>query len=299
MSNSQVITYDFDYSHPETVKEALESLRREGAKILAGGTDLLNMIKIARQEPQFLVYILGIKKLNFLKFEEGLTIGAATSLSEIDQDSRVKQQYPALSESIHSIGGTQIRNRATLAGNLCNASPAADSAPALIVLKAQVEISWKGEEGEIERRTILLEEFFTGPGETVLKPGELVTAILIPEASRSLGSAFKKIARVTLDIAKINCSVSLKREGDLSNQVRIALGSVAPTPVRARRVEEFLEGKKLNSALLAEAAKMATEDISPITDARSTEAYRKELASVLIRDTLTEAWKRSGGEIEK
>lgn len=299
MSNSQVIDYDFDYYQPQNIEEALEYLGREGAQVLAGGTDLLNTIKIAGQQPPSLVYIIGVKELDFIKFEKGLTIGATTLLSEIEKDDRIINQYPALAESIHSIGGTQIRNQATLAGNLCNASPGADSAPALITLKAQAEISWKSEEREIERKIIPLEKFFTGPGATILRPGELVTAILIPEAPPFAGSAFKKIARVKLDIAKINCSVYLTRDGDLCNQVRIVLGSVAPTPVRARRVEDFLEGKKLNLSLLTKATKRATEDISPITDVRSTEAYRRELVSVIIRDTLMKAWKRSGGEIEK
>ena len=293
MSNSQVINYDFDYYSPKTVEEALENLKAGGARILAGGTDLLNYIKTGEQRPEALVYILGIKELDFLKTEIGLKIGSAALLSKIEENELIKQKYPALYEAVNSIGGVQIRNMATLVGNLCTASPGADTAPPLIALNSRVEISRRSDSGEIEQRTVPLEEFFTGPNDTVLEQGDLVTSIFIPEPYVSSGSAFIKIGRVKLDIAKINCAVYVEREDDICSKARIALGAVAPRPVRAFKVEQALAGENLTSSLLAEAAEMVSEDISP-RNARSTAAYKTQAASVLIQDTLKEAWKRSG-----
>ncbi len=293
MSNSQVIDCDFDYYSPKTVEEALEYLKSEGVKVLAGGTDLLNDIKTGEIVPKALVSILGINELDFVEFEHGFRIGPATLLCKIEEDDRIKKKYPALCEAVNSMGGMQIRNMATLGGNLCTASPGADAAPPLIVLNAKVEVSRKNGRGEIERRTLPIEEFFTGPKKTVLEQGELLTSILIPEPDASSGSAFIKIGRVKLDIAKINCAVYVKGEGDICKNVRISLGAVAPKPVRAFNVEKALAGKKLTASLLAEAAEMVSQDISP-RNARSTAVYKTQAASVLIQDTLTTAWNRSG-----
>ena len=298
MSNSQVITHDFDYYSPKTIEEALESLKAPGARVLAGGTDVLNEIKTGGQRPQALVYILGIRELDFLKWEHGLKIGSATLFCTLEEDERIKQTYPAIHDAVKSMGAVQIRNLATPVGNLCTASPGADSAPPLMALNARVEISRKNDRGEIERRTLPLEEFFIGPRKTVLEQGELVTTILIPGPSPSSGSAFRKIARVTLSIAKINCAVYVVREGDTCTHVRAALGGVAPKPVRAFKFEQTLAGKKLTPSSLARAAEVLSEDISP-RNARSTAAYKRHAASFLIRDTLEAAWKRSGGEIRR
>lgn len=296
MSNSMVITHDFDYYGPKTIEEALQDLKAEGSRVLAGGTDVLNEIKTGGQRPKALVYILGIGDLDYLRWEDGLKIGSTTLFSTLEQDERVKQAYPGLHDAVKSMGAVQIRNMATPVGNLCTASPGADSAAPLMALNAGLEISRKNDRGEIEQRTVPLEDFFTGPRKTVLEPGELVTAILIPEPSACSGSAFRKIARVTLSIAKINCAVYVERDGDRCTRVRAALGGVAPTPVRAFTFEQALTGEKLTPSAVAGAAEMLSEDISP-RNARSTAAYKTHAASFLIRDTLGEAWKRSGGEI--
>lgn len=298
MSNSQVITHDFDYYSPKTIEEALESLKAPGARVLAGGTDVLNGIKTGGQRPKALVYIMGIGDLDFLKWEDGLKIGCTTLFTTLEEDEQVKEKYPGLHDAVKSMGAVQIRNLATPVGNLCTASAGADSAPPLMALNARVEISRKNKRGEIEGRTVLLEDFFNGPGKTVLQQGDLVTTILIPEPSPSSGSAFGKIARVTLSIAKINCAVYVVRDGDRCTQVRAALGGVAPTPVRAFKFEQALAGEKLTPSSLARAAEVLSEDISP-RNARSTAAYKTHAASFLIRDVLEAAWKRSGGEIER
>ena len=293
MSNSQVINCDFNYYKPETVEEALESLKIEGAEILAGGTDLLNDIKTGEITPKALVSICGIKELDYLEFEDGLRIGPAVLMSRLEQGDRIKKKYHALYEALKSIGSVQIRNMATVGGNLCTASPGADTAPPLIVLNARVEIARKNGQGRIEKRILPLIEFFTGPKETVLEQGELLTSIMIPETGVSSGSAFMKIGRVSLDIAKINCAVYVEAEGDICKDVKIALGAVAPTPVRAFEVEKALAGKKLTLSILKKAAEMVGEDISP-RDARSTAEYKRHAASILILDCMREAWKRSG-----
>lgn len=298
MSNSQVITHDFDYYGPRTVEEALESLSTEGARVLAGGTDVLNEIKTGWDTPKALVCIVGIRDLNFLSWEDGLKIGSTTTWSELEEDDQVKQKYPALYDAVKSMGAVQIRNMATLAGNLCTASPGADGAPPLIVLNAQLEITRKNDRGEIVQRAIPVEDFFAGPRKTVLKKGELVTAISIPEPSPTSNSAFKKIARVTLSIAKINCAVYIEREGDRCSDVRAAFGGVAPRPVRAFTFERALTGKKFTSSSVGQAVELVTEDISP-RNARSTAAYKRHAARALLRDTLEEAWKRSGGETRR
>lgn len=297
MSNSQVITHDFDYYSPRTLEEALKDLRAEGARVLAGGTDILNEIKTGWQAPEALVYILGISDLDVLDWRDGLRIGSATLWSKLEEDDRVKEKYPALYDAVKSMGAVQIRNMATLTGNICTASPGADSASPLMALSAQVEISRMNQRGRIEKRVLALEDFFTGPRKTALEPGDLVTAISIPEPPASSGSAFRKIARVTLSIAKINCAVYVERKGKICAKVRAALGGVAPRPVRAFMFEKSLTGGELTSSSMARAAETLTEDISPRT-ARSTAAYKTHAARFLIQDTLEAAWKRSGGELK-
>jgi carbon-monoxide dehydrogenase medium subunit len=297
MSNSQVITHDFGYYSPKTVAEGLESLKEEGARVLAGGTDILNEIKTGWHTPKALVYILGIGDLDLLSWEDGLRIGAATLWSRLEEDQEVSQKLPALHDAVKSMGAVQIRNMATLVGNLCTASPGADSAPPLIALNATIEISRKNKTGGIDARTLNLEDFFTGPRKTVLQPDELVTAIAIPDPAPSSGSAFRKIARVTLSIAKINCAVYVEREDGRCRLVRAALGGVAPRPVRAFHFEQALSGENLTRGVVARAAELLSEDISP-RNARSTAAYKRHVARALIGDTLEIAWKRSGGVIE-
>ncbi|MEW5813785.1 MAG: xanthine dehydrogenase family protein subunit M [Spirochaetota bacterium] len=295
MSSTRIISVDFECRRPATLAEALENLLKEGAQVLAGGTDLINSMKTNAAKPRCLVWVLGVKELNYIKFDQGLTIGAGTRLSEIELNERVAGRYPALVEAINAIGGTQIRNMATLAGNLCNASPGADTPPILLALGAEVEICCSNGPG-LQRTALPLKDFFTGPKMTVLKPGQMLTSVFVPQPPVHSGAAFRRLARVSLDIAKINCAVYLEREGDSIRQARVALGSVAPTPVRAPKVEETLKGQKKSESLFHEAAVMVENDIAPITDVRSSADYRRQAAGLLLREALMEAWKRSGGK---
>jgi carbon-monoxide dehydrogenase medium subunit len=297
MSSTRVLSLDFQCSTPASLDEALEALNRKGAQVLAGGTDLINNMKINAVKPLHLVYILGIADLDYIKVEgQSLSIGAGARLSEIEHNRHVTTRFPALSEAINVIGGTQIRNMATMAGNICNASPGADTPPILLVLNAEVEIC--GADGGASGQPVRLPlgGFFTGPKKTVLKTGQMVRSVSLPLPAGQSGAAFRRLARVSLDIAKINCGAYLERDGDSIRLARVALGSVAPTPVRAPTIEKALEGQKYSDRLFRQAAELVAEDIAPIDDVRSTADYRRKIACLLVRDALQEAWRRSRGK---
>ena len=297
MSSSRVISLDFQCSTPRSLTEALQALNQEGAQVLAGGTDLVNNIKINIAEPRHLVYILGIDDLNLISVKGGcLVIGAGARLSDIEHNRQVVSRFPALGEAINVIGGTQIRNMATLAGNVCNASPGADTPPILLVLETEVDICQLDGGGDISHSRLPLGGFFSGPKKTVLKQGQMVGAVILPLPREHSGAAFRRLARVSLDIAKINCAAYIEREADRIRLARIALGSVAPTPVRAPTIESALEGQKYSERLLFQVADLVGEDITPIDDVRSTAEYRRQIASLLVRETVEEAWRRSRGQ---
>ena len=249
------------------------------------------------EKPKNIVEITGVKELSVLEMNNELIIGAVVKLFEIEKNDTIRKMYPSLYEAVKSIGGTQIRNMATLTGNLCNASPGADSAPPLIVLGANVEIKTLNEKSEIARRLIPLEDFFTGPGKTILGAKEILTKVIVPKPQENTGSAFKKIARVNLDISKISCAVFLERKERVIKEIRIAVGAAAATPVRAYQTEKALTGKEYDLTKIQKNLALIDSDISPITDVRSTAEYRKEVAPILLKDTLKLAWERAGGEV--
>ncbi len=300
MSNSRVLSYDFEYFEPATLENALDLIKKTGSRIIAGGSDLLVQMKTGNVEPRALVNILGLKELDFISLDskgngKGLEIGAAAQLYKIEENDQIQSNYIALFEAVKCIGSTQIRNMATMAGNICNASPGADTLPPLIVFGAEVVIRSLTGQGGIAERRVAAADFCTAPGTTVLAEGEMVTAIVIPPVSQESGSAFKRLSRVTLDLAKISCALYLERQGELCRAVRIAIGAAAPTVISARLVERALTGKKITRKLLSDSAGLVTGDISPITDIRSTRQYRNQVAPVLIADTFEQAWQRSGG----
>ena len=297
MSSTRVISLDFECSTPGSLNEALQALNQEGAQVLAGGTDLVNNIKINVAKPRRLVYILGIDELDSISLKAGaLCIGAGTRLSDIEHNRQVVSRFPALGEAINVIGGTQIRNMATLAGNICNASPGADTPPILLALDAEVDICQLNGGAEITHDRLPLGGFFSGPKKTVLKQGQMVSSVILPLPREHSGAAFRRLARVSLDIAKINCAAYIEREGDRIRLARVALGSVAPTPVRAPTIENALQDQKYSERLGYQAAELVGEDITPIDDVRSTAAYRRQIASLLVREAVEQAWRRSRGE---
>ncbi len=290
MVNTRILAQDFEYLEPSTIKKAASLLEKHGgeAKILAGGTDLIVKMKKGEVNPRYLINIGKIKGLDFIKEDGGLSIGTATKLRSIESSELIKEKYFVLFEAVKALGKVQARNMGTIGGNICNASPAADSAPALLVLGAQVNtMSSNG------TKTIPLEEFFKDPGETTLSPNEFLTEIQIPSPPKLSGGAFLKIARVSADLAKINAAAFIERKGEICKSCRIALGAVAPTPIRMKRAEETLNGKKFDEKLVSQAAQIVSDDIKPITDVRSTVEYRKEVSKWLTENVLKTAWERS------
>ena len=292
MTNSYILPGEFEYQEPSSVSEAIALLDRHGdrARVLAGGTDLIVQMKMERLAPRYLVSLRGVHELDGIAFQDGATrIGARTPISLLRHDTRVQSEYAALVEAAAAFSTTQVEVMGTIGGNLCNGSPAADTAPALIVLSAEVLL--RSPNGE---RRLPVEDFFLGPGVTALRRGELLVAIELPHPAARTGSAFLKVSRVAADIAKVNAAAMLVREGERIVDCRLAFGSVGPTPVRARRAEELLIGQAFSADRLAQAARVASEEVSPIDDVRSTARYRQEIVRVLAHDGLHEAWRRAG-----
>ncbi|WP_440059507.1 FAD binding domain-containing protein [Thermogladius sp. 4427co] len=282
----------FEYYEPKSLEEALELLDKLGpdAKVLAGGTDLLVKMKAGFVRPKYIVNIKKVPGLRYIRVEDGyLKIGALTTWNDLEE-SEVLKYFPALADAVDQMGSLQVRVMGTIGGNLCNASPAADSAPPLLVYDAEVVLaSVKGV------RVVRLEDFFTGPGKTVCSFNELLTEIRVP--FREGSSAFIKIARTSMDLAIASVAVRARFEGSRIEDVAVALGSVAPKPIRARRVEEMLRGLDIGSDRILDALNVVVEEISPITDIRSTAWYRREVSKVLVYDALMKACERSRGGV--
>jgi len=286
-----------NYFRPKTIEEAV-SLRASYGKesrLLAGGTDLLPLIRNRAMMPKCVIDITDIPGLDYIKIDKtgALSIGALATIKAVEQSEIVKEAYPLLSEAAHQMGTTQLRNMGTIVGNICRASPSADTASPLLALKASVEIV-----GPNEKRVVLLEEFFTGPGETLLDDSEMVTEIRVPKLPPGTGTAFLKLTRVAHDLAKINAASVLTVENGVCQDARIALGGVAPTPIRARKAEQVLRGNKLDDERIETAARTAAEETRPITDLRSTAEYRKEMSKVTVRQALKISWERALGRKE-
>ena len=287
----------FEYIAPGTIKEAVASLEaHKTAKVLAGGTDVLLQMKARISAPEALVDIKRIPGFNELRFDKktGLTIGPAVTMRQIELSPLVARRYPAVAQGAGVVGSVQIRNRATLVGNVCNAAPSADAVPGLIVLGARVRIAGPGG----KRRSVLLENFTTGPGQTVLKPGELVTAVQVPAPAPRTGSAYMRhTPREAMDIAAVGAGVAITlapRTGKCRD-VRIVLGAVGPTPIRARKAEKILKGEAPTPERIEEAADCAAGEARPISDVRASADFRRELARVLVRRMVTAALEDARG----
>ncbi|MDT8902611.1 FAD binding domain-containing protein [Anaeroselena agilis] len=294
LTDSKILAADFEYVPCSTVREALDCLAsyREKAKVLAGGTDLLVKMKTGVLRCDYLIDIRNAGELRYLRAEaDGLNIGALTSLAEIQASGPVKERYSALYEAVRSMAAPAVRNMGTIGGNLGNASPAADTAPPLLVFDATVTLAGTGGE-----RTLPLAEFFTGPGQTMLAADELITAVKLATPADDTGSSFLKLGRVAADIAKINVAVLLERDGDVCRRCRVAFGSVGPTPLRLPAVEAMLAGREATTALFEAAAQAAAGLIKPIDDRRSTGDYRRQVSAVMLEEALAAAWRRAGGD---
>ena len=272
----------FEIFQPVSLREASAIVKEKGpgGRFLAGGTDLVIAVKEKGLIPGYVVDLKRIPGLSGIREETdgSVTIGALTTMREVETSPIVLKKYPFLAQSAAEVGSVQIRNRATIGGNMANATPSADVAPALLVLEAKAKIA--GTSGE---RTIELDQLFSGPGQTVMSAEEILTAIVIPPVSPALvGEYIKFSPREMMDLAYVGVAVALVLSGNgkRCEKARIALGAVSPTPMRARRAEALLEKQILTEDLAQKAGAQAAAESKPISDVRSSADYRREMVRV-------------------
>ena len=278
-----------EYLTPKTIEEAcsLALKYKEQAKIIAGGTDLLIQMKHKEVLPKYIINVRGILGHDYIIHDEkeGLRIGALATIHSIEVSPLLREKFSILAQAASKLGSAQIRKQATIAGNLVNAAPSAETAPPLIVLGAKTKII--GADGE---RTIPVESFFIGPGQTVLKPDEILVEVQVPNLPpRSGGVYLKHAVRKAMDLAIVGVAVIVTVDGDVLSDVKIALGAVAPTPIRVKRAEEILKGKKISDDLLQKAGQTASDESSPIDDIRSSADYRRKIIKVLVARAIEQA----------
>lgn len=282
-----------NYEAPTSVKDAIKVLAELGehGRAISGGTDLIIQLRAGVRRPDCVVDVKKISELRQISFDakKGLRLGAAVPAIEIYENADMRRHYPGLTEAAHLIGSLQIQSRASVGGNLCNGSPAADTPPALIALGARCRVA--GPKGE---REVKVEDFCVSPGRTVLGADELLIEFLIDAPKpHSADSYLRFIPRNEMDIAVVGVGSCLQLDGDKVVAARIALGAVAPTPLFAAKAAESLVGKKLDDAAINQAAKLATEQSSPIDDMRGTAEFRRHLVGVLTKRTLLKAAERA------
>ncbi len=277
------------YINPGSMEEAVSLLSEyEGAaKVMAGGTDLLVQLKKGVLPPGYIIDLKGIPGQDNITYDEGrgLVINGMTTVRSIELSSIIKSRFCCLAQAASQLGTIQIRNRATIGGNVCNAVPSAETAPALLVLEAQLKlISADGE------RVVPIESFFLNPGQTVLSPYEILTEINIPDLPAGSGSAYMAwTLRKALDLAMVGVAVVTTINNSILTEVRIALGSVAPIPIRARKAEALLQGQRLDDELLNEVGLVAAQEASPIDDIRGSAEYRRKMITVLVKKAIRQS----------
>jgi carbon-monoxide dehydrogenase medium subunit len=273
---------NFEYFAPTSVREAVDYLQQypDSARVLAGGTDLFLRMRHRAPMPDVIIDIKGIPELSSLHYnpEQGLHIGAAVTHAGVVADAEVHQHYGALAAAASWVGSRQTRNRGTVVGNLCNASPAADTAPALLAYRARVAIA-----GPTGTREVDLDTFFQGPGQTVLGAAEMVTGLTLPPLQGNQGWGFSRRTRTAIDIALVSSCAVMTSANGICEQVGIGLGAVAPTPIRASQAERVLRGQQPTPDLVQTAGHTAAAECSPISDVRCSGDYRKSMVEVLTR----------------
>jgi len=285
-TTTRVISQEFGYAAPSTLDEALALLDEHGDSLtpLAGGTDLLLQLKTDQRTGDNLMHINGLEALSGItETADSVEIGATVTYDDLAESPVVRQEVPILAAAARDAGGVQIEAMGTVGGNLCNASPAASAAPPLLVHDASVTL--ESVDGE---RVVALEDFFTGPKQTVLRPDELLTGVRVPKTDAECW-AHEEVKRVTEDLAKAIVSVLFEREGDTVVDARIALGCLAPVPMRAPEAEAALEGEQAGETAFRRAGERARVAVNPVTDARSTAEYRQLITETKVRDLLMEA----------
>lgn len=274
----------YSYFAPQTIPDALALLsQHEGARLLAGGTDVLPRIRKGTLQPPALVSIRRIAELTQVSFSDTIRIGSAATIGALLEHPKLCHEVPVLAQAMLNLGSQQVRNLATIGGNLINASPCADTAPPLLVLDARVEIV-----GSFGTRFSSLHELFDTPGQTHLGQKELLAAVLLPKQSGNFRATFRKVRRVTMDISIASLAVGLQLAKRQVVEVRIAAGSVGPRPMRLWQTEAFLREQELTQDRIEQAAELASKEVSPITDIRSTEEYRRHVIGVLLKRLVAE-----------
>lgn len=285
--NTHIIGKPFQYHQPETVEETIKLLSKlPNCKLMAGGTDLVPKMKQRLLEPEHVVNLKKITALVGIKeTSNGVWLGAATKLRTIEKSELVRKKIPLQHLATKTIGSIQIRNMGTIGGNVCNASPSADGALGLVAQDAIVHIV-----GSNGARDKPIAGFFKSPGATGLANDELVTGFTVPKIDNDTGYHFISIGRTALDISTISIAVTITKKKEKVSKARIALGSVAPTPIRLNAVEDYILGKTLTDEVIKKAAEMVSKGIKPITDIRATAAYRKEASKGMAMEALKIAW---------
>lgn len=281
----------FEFFEPTTFAEASRLFTQEHTQLLAGGTDLIIGMKAYTETPQTVISLQKIQGLDGISSDNdgSITIGAMTKVREVELSEDILKHHTALAEGASEIGSIQIRNLATVGGNIAHASPAADTVAGLLVADAQVDIASAN-----GGRSVPINELFTGPGQTVLKPGEIITQFRLP--SPASGSHYiKHKIREVMDLAFIGVASAVNIESGKIENARIGLAAVAPTPIRATEAENILNGKEPTDQLVAQAGQVAADETSPISDLRCSAEHRKEMVDVLTRRTLQLAIDRAKG----
>lgn len=272
----------FEFFEPTTLAEASHLFAKEHTQLLAGGTDLIIGMKAYTETPKSVVSLQKVPGLSGITTgaDNSITIGAMTTVREVELSEDIQQHHTALSEGASEIGSVQIRNLATIGGNIAHASPAADTVAGLLAADAQVDIASAG-----RNRTVPINKLFTGPGQTVLRPGEIITHFRLP--SPASGSHYiKHKIREVMDLAFIGVASAINLDNGTITEARIGLAAVAPTPIRAAEAENLLKGKVLTPELLEQAGEAAAAATSPISDLRCSAEHRREMVNVLTKRTL-------------
>jgi carbon-monoxide dehydrogenase medium subunit len=285
---------DFVYLKANTVKEALELLdkHRDDYKIICGGQSLLILMRQGLVAPENLIDIKSVKELSYIKFssKRGIRIGATTTHREIERSAVIKKHYPVLIDMEKNLASIQTRNWGTIGGNLVHADPAGDPGPLLIALKARVSIANKERE-----RTLPLEEFFVDFFETALEEDEFLLEVQVPPVPPQTATAYEKFNIIKNDqgIVSVAASITLDKDGLRCKDARLVLGGAAPIPLRVKKAEGLLKGKKMDENLLEQVGNKASKEADPVADIHATEVYRRQLVKALTKRMVRRAWEQA------
>jgi carbon-monoxide dehydrogenase medium subunit len=283
----------FEYVKPNSLGEVLhvlDELRGKKAHVLAGGTDLIPRLRDRSKKAEYVIDLAGAG-LDQLVFEKDhVRIGALVTFATLCQHPDVRKRVPAIAQAAVKVGAVQTRNLATIGGNLCEGVPSNDSAPALLVLDAMFRLQAKGKE-----RLVAAEQFFLGPRRTLLVPGEILTEIIVPLQNDFKATFLRFGRRRAMSLSVVSAAAGVAVRDNQIATARIALGAVAPIPLRAHKAEQVLSGQKITPEVLAEAANMAATEISPISDMRGSADFRRRISAVLVRRALENAIRQATG----